>query len=172
MGFNPTDLNDLRVSEGSSLQGSAEERVEEYSTANLTGMWKVNSEETPCYVHHVKYANEDNKVEDNSLWWIGASKEGGDMPWMVVYNGTIDNEKNEIDGKWAAIPITIANGKWAPQPKGTMHGRGLGKLRLKIISQTNERRISLVRMSERYVGENGGFGGSAWEMIGQYPDMD
>ncbi len=134
----PTDLNELKISKDSSLHGSTEERIDEYPTANLTGMWKVNGEEMTCYLHHVKYVNEDNTIVDNSLWWIGASKEGGDMPWLVVYKGTIDDKKNEIDGKWAAIPITIANGKWAPQPKGTMHGKGLGKLKLKIISETDE----------------------------------
>jgi hypothetical protein len=125
------------------------------TSKSLTGIWRANDGGT-YYMHHIE--------EDDTVWWIGTSKEGGDMPWMGVYHGKIDKDENVIDGTWAAVPITIIGGKWSPLPKGEMHGEGHGRLKLRIIYGRDES-IFLTRMPEEHIGETGGYGGTSWEQI-------
>jgi hypothetical protein len=124
-------------------------------TKSLTGTWKANDGGT-YYMHHIE--------QDNTVWCIGTSKEGGDRPWMVVYHGMINKDENMIDGKWAAVPLGIIGGKWSPLPKDTMRGEGQGRLRLRII-HTGDGSTFLRRMPEENIGDIDGFGGSAWELI-------
>lgn len=108
---------------------------------DLSGTWLCNDGGK----YYLRYTEDET---EKLLWWLGESRQGGDVPWTVVFKGNVNG--NIVEGKWAALP------------RGTHHTDNNGSLKLKINESGGK--LELVRMPQDE-GQRGGYGGSAWEKL-------